>query len=68
MGKEFIDCLNEEFDRGSKKNGEPTFQFGASKAELLERFNKLRYLQDSTAKNRYAKTATIGNPLGGLWS
>lgn len=74
MGESFLDYLQNaeerqlamerlEKNRGLKFDpSEKTYQ---QKADELKR---VHYLVDSTSKNRYAKTTTLSNPLGGLWS
>lgn len=64
MTETFLQILTEQLEVSKSEK----FQNGKTREELQEDFKKVRYLLDSTAKNRYAKTSTSMNPLGGLWS
>lgn len=65
MDDSFHKILTEQLEANKKSE---IFQNGKSREELHQDFKKVRYFMDSTSKNRYAKTSTNMNPLGGLWS
>lgn len=64
MSDTFLQILTEQLEVTKSEK----FQNGKTREELHQDFKKVRYLLDSTTKNRYAKTSTNMNPLGGLWS
>lgn len=64
MHDSFFEILKEEIENSKSEK----YQYGKTQSELHTEFKKVRHLLDSTAVNRYAKSSTSMNPLGGLWS